>query len=317
MLNKIRLLIYVLTITMLSVCNVYAWETIKYDTIFGTTDKPVKTAWNHINSNQYHIEARFIVAASNSAEVTYNIYDGDSTEPTYTTTLDQTDIKHNNKWVLLGWYHPAFTGTIRVEIANTEGNLCIDAVRLSTHHCEETIIISNERDDNSTYTGTWETVPTGGYDDSYVVSTGAATHTWTFNNLTVSNDKLSFDYYFHHVENEVNTPTKNTSEYNIEEMLPKSGHYIFYSRTRTAFNTGTLDNYSRDLLISKNVSCRCEVNITEEMTIEEIRNLMYESGQHSLWVNTSMEETTLHKDCTSKAYWVYGYIAPPGPIVLE
>ena len=316
MLKKIKLVMLIVITTLLA-CNTYAWETIKNDTVFGTTDKPVRMSWNHVNSHQYHIEIRFIVNSNNSTEVTYNIYDGDATEPTYTTTLDQTDIKHNNKWVLLGWYHSAFTGTIRVEIENTEGNLCIDAIRLSEHRCRETLIISNERDTNATYTGTWDTVPTGGYGDSYVISTGVATHIWTFNNLTVSNDILSFDYYFHHVENKVNTPIQNTSGYTIEEMLPKSGHYLFYSRTRTPFNAGALDNYSRSLLTSTNVSCRCEVSITDEMTEEEIRNLMYESGKHSLWVNTGMEETTLHMDCTRKAYWVYGYIAPPGQIVLE
>ena len=316
MLNKIKLLTLTIII-MLLVSNVYAWETIKYDTMFGTTDKPVKLAWNHVHSNQYHIEVRFPVLSSNSTVVTYNIYDGDVLEPTYTTTIDQTDVENTDKWVLLGWYHPAFTGTIRVEVLNTTGNLCVDAVRFSNHHCKETLIISNERDDNVEYTGAWETITTGGYDDNYVVSDGSATHVWTFNDLDVSNDKLSFDYYLHQVETKVDTPIKNTDKYIVEEMLPKSGHYLLYIRTRVAFDEGQLDSYSRDFLVSTNTLRRCGVNITDEMTVEEIRSLMYEAGKNSEWINTSMEAHTLHNDCSKKAFWVYGHIAPPGPIVIE
>ena len=316
MLNKIKLLTLT-AIIMLLVCNVYAWETIKHDTVFGTTDKPVKLAWNHDHSRQYHIEIRFPVLPSNSTEVTYNIYDGDAVEPNYTTTIDQTDVKNTDKWVLLGWYHPAFTGEIRVEVVSTEGNLCVDAVRLSNHHCKDTLIISNERDDNVGYTGTWETITTGGYDNNYVISIGGATHVWTFNNLDISNDKLSFDYYLHQVETKTDTSIKNTDKYMIEEMLPKSGHYLLYVRTKLAFDAGQLDNYSRDLLINRNMTGGCGVVITDNMSIEEIRNLMYEAGKNSDWINTSMEERTLHSDCSKKSFWVYGHIAPPGPITIE
>ena len=210
MLNKIKLIL-LMSIALLA-CNVHAWETIKHDTVFGHTDKPVKWAWNNKNSNQYQIEIRFIVDITNSTQVTYKVYDGDSTNPTYTTIIDQTDIEKNNKWILVGWYHPTFTGTIRIEASNISGNLCVDAVRLSKHHCEDSLIISNERDANIEYTGTWETINTGGYDDAYVVSNGVGTHTWTFDNLVISNTKLSFDYYLHHIETETNTSIKNTTK---------------------------------------------------------------------------------------------------------
>ncbi len=317
MLNKIKLILLILILTLLLLCNVHAWETIKYDTVFGTTDKPVKLAWHHEHSNQYQIEVRFIVAPTNSTEVTYKVYDGDAAEPTYTTVIDQTDTEKNNKWVLLGWYHPSFTGTIRVEISNITGNLCVDAIRLSSHHCNESIIISNERDDNVEYTGVWEMVSAGGYDGVYAISNGTGTHVWTFNNLAISNSKLSFDYYLHQIETGINTSIKNTDKYMIEEMLPKSGHYLLYVRTKTEFSAGELDNCSRGLLISKNISCNCGVSITDEMTVQEIINLMYAAGKHSTWVNTSMEDKTLHSDCSKKSFWIYGHIAPPGPIVIE
>jgi len=317
MLNKIKLILLILISIVLLFCNVNAWETIKYDTVFGTTDKPIKLAWNHEHSNQYHIEIRFIVAPTNSKEVTYKVYDGDATKPTYTTVIDQTDIEKDNKWILLGWYHPSFTGIIRVEVSNITDNLCIDAIRLSRHYCKESLIISNERDDNVEYTGVWETINTGGYDGDYVVSNGIGTHVWTFTNLEISNGKLSFDYYLHQVETEINTNIKNTEKYMVEEMLPKSGHYLLYIRTKVEFNTGELDNLSRNLLISKNISCNCGVSITDEMTVEEIINSMYEAGKHSTWINTSMEDRTLHRDCSKKSFWIYGHIAPPGPIVIE
>ena len=317
MIYKIKLVLLTLLLVVLPAYGICDWSVVKYDTVFGTTDKLIKIRWGHESSNQYHIEVRFIVAPTNSSEVTYNIYDGDATEPIYTTIMDQTDIEKNDKWVLLGWYHAAFTGTIRVEATNANSNLCIDAVRLSSHRCRDTIVISNERDDNTVFTGVWETISTGGYDGSYVVSNGIGTHVWTFNNLAISNNKLSFDYYFQQVETETNLAIKHTDQYTIEEMLPKSGHYIFFSRSRVPFNAGRLESYNRAHLININITCRCEVDITEEMTIEEIKNLMYESGKHSVWVNTSMEDITLHDDCSKKAFWVYGYIAPPGPIVLE
>jgi len=319
MFNNIKLIILIsllfITLPFYGFCD---WAVEDYKTVFGTTDKPIKICWNHINSNQYHIEVRFIVTSTNSSEVTYNIYDGDSTTPTYTTTIDQTDETNNNKWVLLGWYNPAFTGTIRVEASNTTNNLCIDAVRLSHHHCDEqSLIISNERDDNAVYTGTWSLINTGGYDDSYVVSTGPANHVWTFNDLAISNSKLSFDYYFQQVETDRKTEIKNTDKYYVNEMLPRSGHYVFFNRTRTPFNTGELDSYNRATLESRNISSRCEVVVTDEMTDDELRNLMYEYGKHSVWVNTTMEETTLHMDCSRKKFWIYGHIAPPGQIIID
>ena len=317
MLNKIKLLFYIAVITIILACNIYAWETIKNDTVFGTTDKPITLSWSHEYSNQYHIEVRFIADPGNSTEVIYNIYDGDIVEPIYTTIIDQTDIEQSDKWILLGWYHPTSTGTIRIEVVNSSNNLCIDAIRLSKHHCKETLFLSNERDTNVGYTGVWETIDTGGYDDSYVISIGEATHAWTFDNLAVSNNKLSFDYYLYQVETKTSTIIKNTDKYMISESLPRSGHYLLYLRTKATFTEGYLDNYSRDGLIQKNILCRCGVDVSDQMNTEEIISLMYEAGKHSIWVNTSMEDRTLHSDCSKKSFWVYGYIAPPGPIVIK
>jgi len=176
MLNKIKLVLLSFFIMLLPIYGFCDWSVEDYKTVFGTTDKPVKIYWGHTDSNQYHIEVRFITAPTNSSEVTYNIYDGDDViTPTYTTTIDQTDENNNDKWILLGWYNSAFTGTIRVEASNITNNLCIDAIRLSLHHCDEqSLVISNERDDNVEYIGTWNMINTGGYDDSYVVSNGQA-----------------------------------------------------------------------------------------------------------------------------------------------
>jgi len=314
---KIKLIFLSFLFILIPIYGFCDWTIKDYRTVFGTTDKPVEIRWGHPNSNQFHIEVRFITVPTNSSEVTYNIYDGNNTTPIYTTVIDQTNVENNNKWILLGWYHPSFTGTTRVEVFNIENNVCIDAIRLSKHHCGETIVISNERDDNVEYTGTWETINTGGYDDSYVVSNGVASHVWTFNNLAISNNKLSFDYYFQQVETETNLAIKHTDQYTIEEMLPRSGHYIFFNRSRMPFNAGRLESYNRAHLINTNITCRCEVDITEEMTDEEIRVLMYESGKHSVWVNTTMKEITLHKDCSKKSFWLYGHIAPPGEIIIN
>ena len=112
-------------------------------------------------------------------------------------------------------------------------------------------------------------------------------------------------------------------EYDITELqhqisFPKTGMYIPMVRTRRELTTSesdSLDNMTKSELITQATIWNIvdDIEFINSLTEEELRTEMRNFGFASIWA-TSISDGSV--DGAPRSWWVYCYIAPPGPPVI-
>lgn len=313
--------IILLFIVLMATCVHAEWELNTYDTLFGTTDEPVSVFWDS-SAYEYTVYVWFTHHANRDTSVSYEVWD--DTVIIDTVVIDQTDESIAGQWHLLGTNYPISSGVIRVTLRPDSDDSCsADAVKISMGVCDIGVVIDNDTDGAST-TGSW-TVSSGvnpyGPDSVYGSGTDSS-HTWMFTNLEPSVDGVSYEYNIHSVERGFDYINAVTTNPFATFLIPKSGHYFF--QVRTLVDLSTENN-------AKYVNALCEeqlqtfidrhdgwidVTITEGMPDAEVRAAIIAAGMKSEWVSTENVDSVA--TCIGEnPFWIYGTLAPPGPIVIE
>jgi hypothetical protein len=146
----------------------------------------------------------------------------------------------------------------------------------------------------------------------------------TSDNITVAwnNDNagtILFDLSIKRVEwNEVvNTYTNiEATEYAI--TLPRAGLYIIMVRAKRAITTAeialvnAMDRAALLQFIQDN-NIAADVGDTTNLTDQEIKDAIIAAGKASTW---SESITHGQVDGVDRGWWLYGYVAKPGPIII-
>lgn len=106
------------------------------------------------------------------------------------------------------------------------------------------------------------------------------------------------------------------TEYTI--TLPKAGLYIFMVRAKRALTTAEItlvNGMDRAALLQfiQDNNIVDDVGDTADLTDQEIKDAIISAGKASTWAKST---THGQVDGVDRGWWVYGYIAKPGPIII-
>jgi len=129
----------------------------------------------------------------------------------------------------------------------------------------------------------------------------------------------TFDVYIERVEwNEVVKKHTNVEATEYTTTLPRAGLYIFMVRAKKALTSAeivTVNGMDRAALLKfiqdNNISDI--VGNTTELTDQQIKDAIVSAGRASIWAKSTTHGKV---DGVDKGWWVYGYIAKPGPIII-
>lgn len=301
----------------------------------GTTDKPVKVRWDSDQSRHFYVQAWIpFYETMADPKVTYKVYDNQTELSTL--EIDQTDKKHNNRWVSISQMAvPISTGTLKIvlNVANSNKYAAASAVRIIYNGCEDkangTQILGQATGTNST--GAWSDAG-GNFLHKFGTGTprkamGSATYTWTFNGVTSPSDTITYDIYIKQFPTNQIYAYSNISTCGMNITIPRTGHYVFHTRTLdglTGINDTTLNGKSYQELvdmINSQTQWKCSKIYLEHRLIkpnnnaDALRAAMRKAAECSDWVE-SIDPTNSLVDCERAGWWVYGYPAPVGPIII-
>lgn len=149
----------------------------------------------------------------------------------------------------------------------------------------------------------------------YMLTSEQITVAWTNTNEGLN----TFDVYVERVEwNEVVTKYMNIEATEYAITLPRAGLYIFMVRAKKALTTieiASINGMDRASLLQfiqdNNISDI--VGDTTELADQQIKESVIAAGRASTW---SKSTTHGEVDGVDKGWWVYGYLAKPGPIII-
>jgi len=149
----------------------------------------------------------------------------------------------------------------------------------------------------------------------YMLTSETITLAWTNN----ASGTVVFDVYIERVEWDevVNKYTDiSATEYTI--TLPRAGLYIFTVRARKALTAAeiTLVNaMDRAALLQfiQDNNITDDVGDTTGLTDQEIKDAIIAVGRASTWAKSTTHGKVNGVD---RGWWVYGYVAKPGPIII-
>lgn len=329
----------ILLFWLLLVGFVYAgdWSPIKNRVLYtGTTDKPVNMAWGSNNSNHYSVQVwipyRLVDGVPDGDTlVEYQIYDGQAL--IHTRVIDQSLEKYRDKWVSITTFaHSISSGNLRVVMTADDVTkyAAAAAVRITTNPCEDPntgtrILVGGS---GTSSTGVWTDADTY-YSGFYGLeipqqSRGGSTYTWVFSNVSPPVTDISYEVYIKHFPSDSIYAFSNTSRCGIPIMLPKTGHYSAYVRTlKDCFESTELDGKTFEELValinevdSKWVGALFYLDHGLATNVTELKLKMLRACGASAWVSSIIAEQAM-VDCEHKAWWIYGYPAPPGPIGFD
>lgn len=149
----------------------------------------------------------------------------------------------------------------------------------------------------------------------YMLTSDQITIAWTNTN----EDLNMFDVYVERVEwNEVVKKHTNVEATEYTITLPRAGLYIFMVRAKKALTTieivsiGGMDRVSLLQFIQDN-NISDIVGNTTELTDQQIKDAIIAAGRASTWAKST---THGEVDGADRGWWVYGYLAKPGPIII-
>ncbi len=312
-------ILFLVSILLFTSFNAYSeWELKTHPTYFGTTDIPVNIRWI-ASENYYQVFIWFTYSLDRSNNVEYEIYN--DTVLLDTIIVDQSDETIANDWHQIGWYFPCISGKLKVKVkpTNNDGTVCADAIKVSSNICnDEGIIVDN---DSGISIGTWttSTINTAYNTNSLVTSSSNSEFTWEIDNLIPSTSAYKYEYYILHKRYNRKYLESSSNNHQVFFTLPRTGHYVFYIRSVMILNTEEIElinTSSRSELIDYIDSHGFEVSNPELLSDTELKQAMIDSGMKSDWSTSEMNDRGL-VDCQETGWWVYGYPAPVGPIIIN
>lgn len=149
----------------------------------------------------------------------------------------------------------------------------------------------------------------------YMLTSDQITLAWTNTNEGLN----IFDVYIERVEwNEIVKKHINVEATEYTITLPRAGLYIFMVRAKKALTTveiASINGMDRAALLQfiqdNNISDI--VGNTTELTDQQIKDAIIAAGRASIWAKST---THGEVDGADRGWWVYGYLAKPGPIVI-
>ncbi len=294
------------------------WQKETYATYYGTTDNPITISWD-ASTPEYTIHIWFTGHSNRDNSVTYEVYD--NTEVIDTVVVDQSNFGIASQWYALGSGYSITSGILKVTLITDSENSCsADAVRVSEGICDSTGIIIDNGDSGTSFTGSWS-VSEGEnpYGSNSVYGTDGETYTWEFSGLAPSIEGIVYEYYINSVERGFNYLNNTTTNTQAVLTIPKAGHYFFHVRGTLALTVDEIDYLQvmdRVQLQSFISEYGCEVTVTANMSDEDIRTAIVDSGKKSDWAVTN-DIDSIATCIGEDVFWIYGTLAPPGPIVIE
>ena len=149
----------------------------------------------------------------------------------------------------------------------------------------------------------------------YMLTSEDITLAWANTNVGVT----TFDVHVERVEwSEIvrKYPNITVTEYVIN--LPRAGLYIFMVRAKkalTSAETASVNGMDRSTLlqfIQDNNIADIVGDITD-LTDQEIKDAIIAAGRASTWAKST---THGQVDGVDRGWWIYAYIAKPGPIII-
>ena len=130
---------------------------------------------------------------------------------------------------------------------------------------------------------------------------------------------IVFDVYIERVEwDEVVSKHTNITATEYTITLPRAGLYIFMVRAKrvlTATEITAVNGMDRAALLQFIQDCNIAdiVGDTTDLTDQAIKDAIIAAGRASVWA-----KSTTHGQVNevARGWWVYGYIAKPGPIII-
>ncbi len=304
------------------------WTPIKDRTLYtGETDRPINTAWDSTNSRHHNVQVWIPYRDDADTEVEYEIYDGDTLK--YTAIIDHSLDKYRGRWVTITKVAlPILSGELKIVMTANDSTkyAIVDAVRLSYSPCEvpENGIIKIIGEEGTSSTGLWSITDTSSgdhYSSTLPRISNNGTYTWEFSNVATPITDISYDAYIRHFPSNTIYAFSNTSKCGLPIMIPKTGHYSFYARTlKDCFENTELDGKTFEELValvneadSKWVGALFYLEHGFVIDADGLRFKMLGACWASTWVTSIIAEQAM-VDCEHKAWWIYGYPAPPGPI---
>ena len=149
----------------------------------------------------------------------------------------------------------------------------------------------------------------------YMLTSEQITFAWTNTNVGVT----KFDVYVERVEWDevINKYTDiEVTEYTI--TLPRAGLYILMVRAKkdlTVDEITSINGMDRPSLLQfiQDNNIVDDVSDTTNLTDQEIKDAIIVVGRASIWAKSTTHGQVNGVD---KNWWVYGYIAKPGPIII-
>ena len=149
----------------------------------------------------------------------------------------------------------------------------------------------------------------------YVLTSEEITLAWD----DINTGTTVFDVHILRVEwDEVVTKYTNIEVTECTIILPRAGLYIFMVRSKRALtdleitNVNGMDRAALLQFIQDNNIVDI-VGDTTDLTDQEIKDTVILAGKASTWAKST---THGQVDGVDRGWWVYGYVAKPGPIVI-
>ena len=149
----------------------------------------------------------------------------------------------------------------------------------------------------------------------YMLTSEQITLAWTNTNTGIT----VFDVHIERVEwNEIVSKYTDIESTEYIITLPRAGLYIFMVRAKRALTESEITNVNgmdRAALLQfiQDNNITDIVGDTTDLTDQEIKDAIIVAGRASIWAKST---THGQVDGIDRGWWVYGYIAKPGPIVI-
>jgi hypothetical protein len=149
----------------------------------------------------------------------------------------------------------------------------------------------------------------------YMLTSEEITLAWDDTNAGI----IIFDVHIERVEwDEVVTKYTDITTTECTITLPRAGLYIFMVRSKRALTESEITNVNgmdRAALLQfiQDNNIVDIVGDTTDLTDQEIKDAVILAGKASTWAKST---THGQVEGVDRGWWVYGYIAKPGPIVI-
>ena len=148
--------------------------------------------------------------------------------------------------------------------------------------------------------------------------------TWKFDSLSKNLLRIDYEFYLYDTIKKMKVCIGKTTKCQITITLPRTGFYVVYIRSHLSVSADEIAQWvtwSKEDLLSlidqrSFRDVRSYIKTHPNISQTDLYNIIVEKGETSEWINSTMEAFS-QVDCKPRAWWVYGHVAAPGPIVIE